>query len=658
MLNEILNDKPNFVGKVPYKNHGGYLRSLMFGGFLGEAADSATTQKARGVFFLQDKTEVIRNHLGWRVPKHLVFGAGKEFSPGSFSFPVFARPCPTVPRHGFVDSIQCKNVEELNALSQETFDVEPDAEFLVTKPIDSYFNAIVTNGTITFAHGNDGATGGKNVRYFYVSDDVISKIIKLPDHILIDGEVPFYEIVISKKGQINLVQCRSAPGIPHSKDFVPHKVEVKQVIKAEGDLLDWEAKLKNVDPYTTAIDHSGGSLASHFSIHAIINKIPIFTTYSPKVGDVIEPTVESSDITPLDRQKFFEAFVIGFSSTNHIYKNTKFIDQDPYQISRNILHLSLATLHNFNAISLNKDYELLGVVLGLFIRVCLSVSKGEARYSKDRTSITSSPLWKSSGLNKFANAIPGSRTACYKALLMSDAKTNIEEIIPIYRIFNEFNWGEGYGGPKWASCTRSVINLFNSCVTGNIEKVVEQFNVVINENHNGGRYLNKVISAYAFDRVAEDPSLYTMKHMAQIFEILDFAWQNGEKNEGFKDSYKMFQPINYEEKSTVKSTYKMGKWEISKVEVVSAEHNYDTGGGSVTFKAEGKNLETEASHVANFTIQSKDSYFDTADWCCNYYFQPILKPAPHWFVAANGDKVISKRKFKSCFLGTIQNNSK
>ena len=658
MLNSVMGDKPSFNPKK-ISNLQKYIENMLMGGFINQA-NAAETQKARGVFFLQKQSSIVDKKFGWRVPKHLVFEAGKEFSPGSFNFPVFARPCPTIPRHGFVDSVSCKNFHELNAVSNATYLEEPNAELMITKPVSSSYNAIITNGVITFAHGNDGATSGNGCRYFYVSEDPVSKAIDLPKGICLEGEVPFYELVVSKDGKVNLVQCRSAPGLPPSKDFVPHTVNVKTVIKAGGDLLEWEKKLKNVDPFTTAIDHSGGSLASHFSIHAIINKIPIFTTYSPKVGQLIEPTVESPEINDLDRQKFFESFVVGFSSTDHIYDNAKFIKQDPLQISRNILHLSLATLHNFNAINYHKDYALLGVVLGMFVRVCFSVSKGEARFAKNNSCVQNSKMWKDEPkLKKYIGDLPSSRSACYKSLLRSSATQAIEEIPYIYRVFDGVNWGGGYGGSRWAACTRSALNLFNSCVAGNIEKVVEQFNVVINENHNGGKYLNKIINVSDFDTVAKDPSLYTMRHLAQIFEILDFAWQNGEKNDGFKDNYGIFQNINYSDIPEASKTfvpkksmgYKCGDWIVNTLDV--NESSYFGGESTVSFKVSYAHKESP-NKIYNTKFKAElpdDAAVHTATASKDGVIS--LLSTKRWFVDSDGNCIISKRRFKSCFLGAI-----
>src|SRR5690606_26625878 len=224
------------------------------------------------------------------------------------------------------DSAVCKNAEEINALSKKTFDEDPNAEFLVTKPIDASYGAILTDGTLTFAVGNDGATSGNNVKYFYISEDPIAPAISLDPTVLLEGEVPFYELVLDKQGNTNLVQVRSAPGVPKCKDFVPNPVTVKKIVKAEGDLLAWEKLMHEVDPATTIVDHTNGSLASHYAIHAIINKVPIFTSYVPAMGEEIPATVFDTEINDVDREKFYKAFCYGFSAGEYMMKNSKFFN--------------------------------------------------------------------------------------------------------------------------------------------------------------------------------------------------------------------------------------------------------------------------------------------------------------------------------------------
>lgn len=520
-----------------------YQNQLNFGEFITEGINSSTaiTQKARGVLFLMNKSKPLANALGWYVPKHFCFKAGKNFGASSFNYPVFARPCPTVPRHGFVDSTVCKNSQEVNALSNKTKQVEPDAEILITKPVAAIYNLVIAGGNISFARGHDGATSGVNVKNLYISEDPIAQAISLEKGIIAEGEVPFYEIVMDKSKGIYLVQARSGPGLPLAKDYVASTVKVEKILKAEGDLLDWEELLKTVDPKTTIIDHTNGSLASHYAIHALVNKVPIFTTWLPKIGDVVEPTVSNSEITEEDVAKFKKAFAQGFASAEYIKDNLSLEKLDTFTFMRAIIRIALSVLHNYSTVAMNKDFDLLGVALGLFVRVTFSTSCGEARYASNKFGGGHPDL------RIFHSKLPSGRQPCYDYMFKKPVKDCLDNIVPIYRIFNEVYWGSGYGGPKWANCTRSAVGLYNACVSGDIKSVVQLFNKVINEEHNGGKYLNKVISVSEFDVAANNPSLYTIKHLAESIDILYTAW--GNKNVNLEE----FQYINLPGKNEAKA---------------------------------------------------------------------------------------------------------
>lgn len=519
------------------------LASLFDQDFYNPSLKTPVTQKARGISFLMNKTSKVRSSLGWGVPKHLLFKAGEKFTDSSFNYPVFARPCPTVPRHGFVDSVMCLNAAELNAVSEQTYNVENDAELLITKPIDASYNTIITGGVISFAAGNDGATAGKNVKYFYINGDPIAEAIDLDPSVLIEGELPFYEIVYGKDRETHLVQVRSGPGVPACKDYIPATVKVEKIIKADGDLLEWESLLKELDPKTTIIDHTNGSLASHYAIHAIVNKIPIFTSYLPNIGDIVEPTITNSDITDIDRKKFFESFCLGFASAPYLSNNLvglgkRYNGQD--NLMADILMLSLAALHNFSSISIHKDYELLGIVLGLFTRTTFSVSTGEARFAPKKIGNSKTELI------SYASKLPVYREPCYKYMFAKPHEQCISEIKTVYHVFNDLSWGGGYGGKKWASCTRSSIRLFNACINSNISEIVQLFNKVINEEHNGGKYLNKVIDVHQFDVAAHEPAKFTLLHLEKIVNILSTVWRY--KDTSFENfDYSVFKPVDIEE---------------------------------------------------------------------------------------------------------------
>jgi hypothetical protein len=629
MFKDFFNDHP--VGNTSSGNKDPeYNASILNGNFLWCGTSNVTTQKAKGIFYLQEHAHLIAKNFSWSVPKHILFQAGTEFDDRSFNYPVFARPCPVMPRHGFVDSIICRDGSELSGLSKETFLVEDKAEILVTKPIDCHYNVIINGGVITFAAGNDGATGGKGCRYFYIGDDPVSQLIKLDQQdIVAENEVPFYELVIEKdtdfySGKVCLVQVRSAPSTPKVKDFVPDFVEVKKIIKADGDLLAWEKLLKEVDPKTTIIDHISGSLSSHYAIHAIVNKVPIFTSYVPELGSSIEPTVMDVDINEQDRSAFYNAFVRGFSYTAETISTLKYGNNKADKISDKmcqVLKLSLATLHNYSSIALSKDYEVLGVVLGLFCRVAFAVSAGESRYAHKL-------IGAEEKFGDFFKTLPYSegRAPCYKHMIHRNANDCINDAEIMYRLFNELSWNSSFGGKKWALCTKSAINLYNACVNKEINKVIELFNKVINEEHNGGKYLNKVIDVYEFDKAALNPAKFTLENLSLIVDWLHSVWNVELK------------PIELSEIKIIEIVAKKANKSVEKTKLIDGYcHPTDEESNFTLITLIGKD---KCEHEFKLPKSIKNDGNCKCSGCVGNKIEMFSAPA--WWVLEDGTKIISK----------------
>lgn len=593
-----------------------------------ESRNPAKTQKARGIFDIMNKKDMVRQVFGWKVPHHILFRAGDLFEDSSFNFPVFARPCPVVPRHGFVDSTSCLNAEQLNHISLETQREEAAAELLVTKPIDADYSAIFTGGTVTFSTGNDGATSGNNVRYFYLNEDPIAPAIGLDPTVLLEGEVPFYELVFAKpsiyseKKTTNLVQVRSGPSVPKFKNYIPKEIVVEKIIRAKDypELLDWEREMNSADPNTTIVDHRGGSLATHYSIHAITNNIAIFTTYLPEVGDRIVPNT-NSEITEENKEEFYRAFCKSFSAARN-WEEIGYANVNRYMCDA--VRIALSCLHNYAAIDMAKDFEVLGACLGIFVRATLAVSAGETRFAKNHIN-SSTP----NRVSSWVKDLPGGRYPVYRMMYEKSDEDIIKSAMDIYWSFTEVSWPGGYGGKAWRNCTRSSIELYNACIERDVKKVVSLFNNVIHEEHNGGKYLNKIISIGDFDSAAENPSFYAIKMIETIIRNLSNAFN-------FDDSevnYAAFKKINYERKCPGVSE---GRWNITRVSVTAN----NPVGGMITVEC------MDGEKTVTFDIPKfSEKILSTCETpgCCtiNSEFTANLESVPHWY-KYNGYKILSK----------------
>ena len=485
--------------------------------------ESPITQKAKGVFLLQNKKTVL-NLLGLQlsVNKHLVFKAIHEFGPSCFNFPVFVRPCPVVPRHGFVDSVVCKDHKTLNQVIENTRKVEPNAEVLITKPLEAHHNVVFAGNHLSIGNGNDGATSGTNCSSLYVNEDVLWERIlssSTPSDILAENTIPFYEFVITETSSF-LVQIRSGPGVPSSKDFVPQDIKVETVVRAGGDLLEWEEKMKNVDPTKTVVNHVGGSLSSHYAIHCVVNNIAVLTTREPVVGETLSKTTSVDQTTPAtlaEKKDFVESFKKGFC-----------IWQSYAPTPTELLYLVLAVLHNMYALLKHRDFSLLGQVLGIFCKICFAVSFGESRHHKNRAQLKKA-YSKTFPFDKHVYVLPGNRDTAYQSLLKTNVKNTVAAVEKAYYLFHYCSWSGSFGGKPWENCTKEAISLYNLCLEGDIQKAVSQFNVVINMAHNGGRYLNKLISVEQMDEAAHNSSEFVFNNLKALCQTRHFLHKAEEK---------------------------------------------------------------------------------------------------------------------------------
>ncbi len=383
----------------------------------------------------------------------------------------FGRPCPIKPRHGFVDSIPVANKKEALALFRKAKKSDPLAEMILMPLIDAKLNAIWTPGLLAIGAGNDGATSGKgsiqistNAKLPVTSSTVVdmSAVAK--------GDVPYFEFV-RDAGTSYCVQLRGGPMVGDlGTDYIPKKMTVKKIVKAQGDLEEWETTAKNLKGQEgVVVWHPGGNMADHYAVHSVLNHVPISITVEPKVGGTLE---KSKKIMSLDANEVLTGLSLG-------------VEMDlPY---KEAALLVLGAVHNMTAFG-PRESRLLGVGLSLALRLGMAACFGEARHKTqkliDRKQVYKK-AWKDMGeaVKRF-----------------NEARTK----------FYEGGWKSNFGGPKWAACADATAELWNLVVKfvqskseQDLENACMQLNTVINLAHNGGWWFNKFINARWFDIAAK-----------------------------------------------------------------------------------------------------------------------------------------------------------
>lgn len=381
---------------------------------------------------------------------------------------IFVRPCPTVPRHGFVDSRIISNEEELETLIKETEQFDSNAEFILSPYIESKSSTTLTPTFATIGSGNDGSTSGYNS----MSIPLVPSW-RLPQKILDDAGVknaPYIEAVNKVNSYTGietiLTQLRDGPKTTLSScgQWVPYDMIVGLVKKAGGDLLEWETWAKeNAGKEGLVVWHPGGNLISHFAVHCRLNNIPIICDKEPEVGDRLKATANKQ--VPHS----FDYFLKGM-------RKSWSIKLDNEAKRKGAIYALLLACHHATALT-GESTEILGFGTGLLLRLGFIALVGELRYSKY--------------INE-AN-VPGiERGEAYDTLTPSKTYSKVRVVLPeIYSLFMAPGWGSSYGGKAWASCTKTLYDLDQAVMSEDFNEIISKFHAAVNAAHNNGWWLNK-----------------------------------------------------------------------------------------------------------------------------------------------------------------------
>lgn len=457
-----------------------------------------------------------------------------------FSYPLFARPCPVRPRHGFIDSRLVHSADEARALLEEVQREDPDGELLLTRPLSGEYSAVATTAGVSYGLRNDGVTGSKSKvlsiptpsagseSFLNWMGYLMDRRTKIFSMVTEENPAPYIEVV-EDSGHLAMVQLRMGPEQPTTKDFIPAKMTVKKVVNPmefgyEEDLLGWEKYVKElVKEKGAVISIPEGSLASHHAVHGITLGIPVVTSRYVSPGDVLAPTdFKPHVLLPAELQAL----------KNYIERWEQYdLDQNPDRI---ITHL-IPAVGSIHAQSLwdgaRHLLDLRAMSVVVLSRAIAAASFGELRHFWHR-----GPGRNSRYKDPFQCLRPGSsetvwsgdsRTAIYSDTLRPiSSRTLADSLACAVKGFDTPGWSrnnlpEGetdpkdqcaYGGPKWADVARAAqqtaeaIDVFKNAPTLlNWETVVLAANLALNTAHNGGVALNKWVMGMHLDVAAKNP---------------------------------------------------------------------------------------------------------------------------------------------------------
>lgn len=472
------------------------------------------TQKALGIFngiqrFFREELS-IKNFLKTLDHRELLVCGFVSPSIDTLNYPVFARPCPMIPRHGFVESRVVNNPAEARALIKEVLEQDPDGELICGPCLtDIRSSAVyVSSGLLSIGDGNDGATAGKNSTSFPVASNKFSK--ELYAHAAIKDKAIYFE-TLHGDFQNYLVQVRGGPEVSGViKDFIPEKVAVKKVVFPTNDLLAWEKQVKTFAK-GTVVYGKGFTLASHAAIHCVINDIPFITSKVPKVGSVLSST---EDVKASISRASFRKGVLAALKRQTVLEYSSASNKD--------MQFCLSVLHNWSYLKRSKHAGwLLGAATTLFMKICTALVCGEYRH------------------------VDGYKSGrAYRSIVYRDALCDpIKHANGLWKKCKAFYsqcWDDAVGGVPWAMCAWYTASIWESIAKSyngkglnvsnkEVSKIMGLMNRTVNLEHNECWWFDKIMNMESLDFVAEMPGVSALC-VADVFHDFWKATSKSKKN--------------------------------------------------------------------------------------------------------------------------------
>lgn len=496
------------------------------------------TQKARGIKQLESLRHLFYN-LGSiyntvvRADQVLEWPDYVADQATALGNPVFIRPCPSRPRHGFVESerlaggMTTAQVERrrkaLKRIAQAAVDADPDAELVIMPFINAKASAIVTSANITLGPGHDGATSGRDsVLLPLPTPDLLHASMAHspnPEELGVEeGEDIYYEFLLQTgHASSYVVQARTGPKLNGSADYVPEDTVVTQVVTPNTDnLLEWEHTVTEF-PTGTVVHHPGGSLASHFGVHCVINRIPYLTgPEAPEVGSTIKATKgEPWGETEMERlaQAIRAYEVIDFPSHENLGHGVR---------------MTLAGLHGLGHLmqsrhptTIRAAAASIAMAIKLFGAICLGEARHFGRHKKEQYALRTRAT--SHGLR-----FPHMEDARHEVYVEATGYTYeklVEWLAASEYAFSCAWWESGYGGKKWLVINRATLRFIEDVrqflmapTHGNMTRMLNTFNKIITLAHNGGFWLNKLIDHGHANAISQRPVIGFLTPLA--YELL------------------------------------------------------------------------------------------------------------------------------------------
>lgn len=471
-------------------------------GYQPSAAIVPKTQKGKGIQVLQ-QAGLLPAAMATVCQTEAQAVAAFEAIPGRR----FARPCPTEPRHGFVDSREVKSAEEVRQVWAETRAADPAGEVVLMPLVEAEYNCVWRPGLLAVGPGHDGATAGNSSISVFLTPEYSQawKDLSTKAGVKLDTQAPFIEAVSHSGIDTVVTQIRGGvKDCPTEPDWNPAPMTVGAVVAVDGSvkadseaMLAWESQAKTLTPGFHIVYDEGGNLADHWSVHAQLNGIAVVTSFKPHVGQEIPKL--GMDLVPFEPQAIVWGFLGGLLGPS--------LKADNAINRRNRTRATVAAIMGtHHGMRMGGDAGVhLGASVALFLRLGQAAVWGEARHAwgcKHGFDPAEVPM--------IAPAKNKQRQQIF-TMILDDWQAGRAGLRDVTRVFHG-SWQGSMGGKAWAAISHAVValdaamvNLIRIPSQTNAKRVVEKLTTAVNLAHNGvsaGCFLNKFCSADWFDLAA------------------------------------------------------------------------------------------------------------------------------------------------------------
>lgn len=444
------------------------------------------TQKAHGLHYLKTQTP-----YGDHVPPFVLCQDGRDVDRTFLPFErTFARPCPVTPRHGFVDSQEVEDVRQARTVFAHAKRKDRGAELLLMPYVDAPLSAVLTPSAVSVGMGHDGVTGsGRDVITFPLAHVDFSWLDKAKARI---QNSPYVESVQARKYnaetgkhkvRTHVVQLRDGPAVPtvNADAFIPDDMTVKRVLWAEGDLLEWEQKMRDAKP-GTVVYHPGGSMLSHYAVHAVLNRVPVIFTHNmpPMEGEVLRSNAKTPEVN-------YSAVERGLSYAMRNQSPHYALDMANLPIKR-----AAVVAHQVTALAGTADgCTAIGLGVAYLLRCAVGACNAEARHV---------------GLRVKGERV--GRSGHYAIAMQNYAQARL--MLPeAHKLFSSGDWNTGYGGKRWAGISGAACALDTATLrfmrnpdASTYTAMISATHTLLNTVHNGSTWMTKFASPNDLDDAA------------------------------------------------------------------------------------------------------------------------------------------------------------